>query len=319
MSAFGRLVGYPNNTPIFFLRYGIMTVAPSICFVIPYFGKWPFWMPLFLESCRSNPDIDWLLFSDSDDLGSVPANVRIERIDYASYCSLVSTRLGINFAPENPYKLCDLKPSLGYIHQDELIGYDFWAFGDLDLIYGRLRGYFTAERLAHFDLFSTHARRVSGHMCLLRNTEKMRNLFMRIPRWQERLSDQDHHALDEGAFTRLFLWRKNFPKPLFNLVGWLNPLRRRSEFIEAFSTPDGCIPWSDGSFSFPKRWFWQAGSLTNELDGCRQFLYFHFAIWKRGAWSHLPTPEPEMMEVLAKKRAWVVDQQGFSEWGNHEA
>ena len=293
-----------------------MTVAPSICFVIPYFGRWPFWMPLFLESCRSNPDIDWLLFSDCGEPIDLPDNVRIEPIEYASYCALVSKRLGILFAPENPYKLCDLKPALGYIHQDELTGYDFWAFGDLDLIYGRLRECFTAERLTHFDFFSTHARRVSGHLCLLRNTEKMRSLFMRMPRWQERLSDQAHHALDEGAFSRLFLWRKNFPRPLFNLVGRFNPLRRRSEFLEAFSTPDGCIPWFDGSFNFPRRWFWQSGSLTNDQDGNRQFPYFHFAIWKRGAWAQLPTPASEKIQALAKNRAWIVDEQGFSEWGS---
>lgn len=291
-----------------------MTVAPSICFVIPYFGRWPFWMPLFLESCRCNPDIDWLLFSDCGEPSNLPANVRIESIDYASYCALVSERLGMAFAPESPYKLCDLKPALGFIHQEQLQGYDFWAFGDLDLIYGQLREYFTAQRLARFDLLSTHARRVSGHLCLLRNNEKMRNLFMRMPRWQERLSDQVHHALDEGAFSRLFLWRKNFPEPLFKLVGWFNPLRRRSEFVEAFSTPNGCIPWIDGSSRFPQRWFWLSGRLTNDKDGARQFPYFHFAIWKRGAWSQCSAPVLEAMQTLAERRAWVIDEQGFSEW-----
>lgn len=290
-----------------------MTEAPSICFVIPYFGRWPFWMPLFLESCRCNPDIDWLLFSDCGEPENLPANVRIEPMDYAGYCALVSQRLDIAFAPENPYKLCDLKPALGYIHQDRLQGYEFWAFGDLDLIYGRLRRYFTAERLARYDLYSTHARRVSGHLCLLRNTDTMRQAFMRMPRWRERLTDQKHHALDEGAFSRLFLWRKNFPKPLFKLVGWFNPLRRRSEFVEAFSTPNGCIPWIDGSFRFPRRWFWRNGILTNEQDGDRQFPYFHFAIWKRGVWSERTAPASEAIQALVERHAWAVDEDGFAE------
>lgn len=289
-------------------------MAPSICFIIPYFGRWPFWMPLFLESCRTNPDIDWLLFSDCGEPEGLPANVRVEPVTYADYCSLVSDRLGISFSPVNPYKLCDLKPALGFIHQEQLRGYDFWAFGDLDLIYGRLRRYFTDERLARYDLFSTHARRVSGHLCLIRNTDVMRQLFMRMPHWQERLGDQEHHALDEGAFSRLFLWRKNFPKPLFNLVGRFNPLRRRSEFIEAFSTPSGCIPWIDGGFHFPHRWFWRDGCLTNDQDGDRQFPYFHFAIWKRGEWSDKTAPTQEAMQALAGKRAWVVDEEGFSQW-----
>lgn len=291
-----------------------MAVSPSICFVIPYFGRWPFWMPLFLESCRLNPDIDWLLFSDCGEPEHLPPNVRIETIDYASYCAWVSQRLGIPFEPANPYKLCDLKPALGYIHEDRLRGYDFWAFGDLDVLYGRLREYFTPERLARYDLYSTHARRVSGHLCLLRNTAAMREIFMRMPEWQKRLSDQLHHALDEGAFSRLFLWRKNFPEPLFNLVGRFNPLRRRSEFTEAFSTPNGCIPWIDGSFRFPQRWFWRSGSLTNDMDGDRQFPYFHFAIWKRDAWNTQSEPALQVTQALAETHAWVIDEKGFAEW-----
>lgn len=291
-----------------------MAEAPRICFLIPYFGRWPFWMPLFLESCRRNPDIDWLLFSDCGLPEGLPENVRVEPIDYASYCAQVSARLGINFAPENPYKLCDLKPALGYVHQEHLKGYDFWAFGDLDLIYGRLREYFTTARLARYDLYSTHARRVSGHLCLIRNTDTMRRAFMRMPRWQERLTDQTHHALDEGAFSRLFLWRKNFPDPLFKLVGLFNPLRRRSEFVEAFSTPDGCIPWLDGSFDFPRRWFWKEGQLSNDRDAAREFPYFHFAIWKRGAWTGHPLPAPSAIDELARCPAWVVSEDGFSQW-----
>lgn len=294
-------------------RSGSVNGKPSIRFVIPYFGNWPFWMPLFLESCRRNSDIDWLLFTDCGTPPDLPQNVCTEHISYVDYCSLVSERLGIDFAPDNAYKLCDIKPALGYIHEDRLQGYDFWAFGDLDVIYGKLRAYFTAERLARFDLYSTHARRVSGHLCLIRNTSQMRELFMKMPRWKERFMDQEHHALDEGAFSRLFLWRKNFPKPLFKLVGLFNPLRRRSEFIEAFSTPDGCIPWIDGAFRFPQRWYWNDGSLTNDRDGAREFPYFHFAIWKRGVWAERTAPLPETVRTLASDPAWMIDENGLSE------
>ncbi|RUQ45547.1 hypothetical protein D8M30_15595, partial [Corynebacterium pseudodiphtheriticum] len=63
--------------------------CPRIIFIIPYFGCWPFWMPFFLESCRHNPDIDWLLFSDCPMPANVPTNVRIEHITFADYCTLV--------------------------------------------------------------------------------------------------------------------------------------------------------------------------------------------------------------------------------------
>ncbi|MBS7662258.1 hypothetical protein I0D00_09955 [Pseudomonas lalucatii] len=290
-----------------------MTAQPSICFVIPYFGRWPFWMPFFLESCRRNPDVDWLLFSDCGVPADLPENVRVESISYADYCALVAQRLNIPFAPENAYKLCDIKPALGFIHADRLAGYDFWAFGDIDLVFGRLRDYFTAERLARRDLFSTHERRVSGHLCLMRNTQRMREAFMRMPHWQARFCDQQHHALDEGAFSRIFLWRKNFPRPLFKLVGLFNPWRRRSEFREAFSTPSGCIPWTDGGFVFPTRWFWHEGRLSNDLDSGREFPYFHFVVWKRDAWPALELPSAEAVERLAREPVWQISAQGFQQ------
>lgn len=292
-------------------EYFVSKPNPRILFIIPYFGRWPFWMPFFLESCRHNADIDWLLFSDCGIPENLPDNVRVEIIDFKSYCQLVSDRLGIHFSPVAAYKLCDIKPALGFIHADRLDGYDFWAFGDIDLVYGDLRSYFTSERLARYDLFSTHERRVAGHLCLMRNSVRSRELFMRIKNWRKRFADQQQHALDEGAFSRIFLWRKNFPRPLFNLVGKFNPWRRRSEFTEAFSTPGGCIKWHDGSHGFPSRWLWHKGQLTNEQDGSRPFPYFHFMFWKRHEWSSLPAPDPETVKHLAAQSAWVIDASGF--------
>ena len=290
-----------------------MKAEPSICFIIPYFGHWPFWMPFFLQSCRRNPDVDWLLFSDCGVPADLPVNVRIESFSYSEYCALVAKRLDIPFAPADAYKLCDIKPALGFIHEDYLAKYDFWAFGDIDLVYGRLREYFTTARLARFDLFSTHERRISGHLCLIRNTKKMREVFMRMPNWQMRFCDQQHHALDEGAFSRIFLWRKNFPKPLFKLIGLLNPWRRRSEFVEAFSTPSGCIPWVDGRFEFPQRWFWRNGCLVNDLNSGSEFPYFHFVVWKRDAWGALDKISFEACEALSKQSQWQISKFGFEQ------
>lgn len=268
-------------------------------------------MPFFLESCRHNPDVNWLLFSDCGIPDDLPGNVCIEAVSYADYCALVADRLNISFAPVNAYKLCDIKPALGYIHEGHLSGYDFWAFGDIDLVFGHLRNYFTSERLARFDLLSTHERRVSGHLCLVRNTKKMREAFMLIKDWRNRFCDQHHHALDEGAFSRIFLWRKNFPRSLFRLLGLFNPWRRSSEFSEAFSTPGGCIPWISRGFVFPNSWLWRSGALTNNLDGAREFPYFHFVVWKRDAWGGLNKPSAEALLALAKQPVWRISEQGF--------
>lgn len=289
-----------------------MSKSPSICLVMPYFGKWPFWMPFFLQSCRFNPSIDWLFYSDCAPLDDCPDNVRVVSMSFAEYCAHVSSRLGIDFRPTQAYKLCDIRPAFGLIHEADLQGYDFWGFGDIDLVYGDLRGYFTAKRLQRYDLYSTHARRVSGHLCLIRNTPRMRDAFKRIPNWQQRFCDPQHQALDEGAFTRLFLRNKNLPGFLQKLLGTLfNPWYRRSEFIEAYSTPYARIDWLDGSRNFPQAWHWNAGKLTNDQDGSREFPYFHFIVWKRHGWDQLPAEQLEASSHIAQNRSWQISPQGF--------
>lgn len=287
--------------------------APRIRFLIPYFGRWPFWMPFFLESCRHNPDIDWLFFSDCGVPDNLPANVVIESMTFADYCQLVSERLGISFNPRSAYKLCDIKPALGYIHADRLEGFDFWGFSDIDLVYGNLRAYFTAERLARFDLLSTHDRRISGHLCLMRNTPRMRKAFMQVPDWQGAFQQAEHLAFDEGAFSRLFIRRKNWPEGLRRLLDLFNPWRRCSEFVEAFTTPNARVPWHDGSFDFPARWIWRHGELGNERDGARQFVYFHFLGWKYNAWRTHAEAELVPDPALATQDAWCITPQGFRE------
>jgi hypothetical protein len=281
---------------------------PRICILIPYFGRWPFWMPFFLESCRRNPDIDWLLFSDCGIPENLPENVRINAIRYEDYCALVARRLKIPFMPENPYKLCDIRPALGHIHADCLKNHDFWGWGDIDVVYGQLREYFTDQRLARYDLVSCHARRVSGHLALIRNTPRMCQAFRRIPDWRQRFSGS-HQALDEGAFSRIFLWRKNFPEPLFKLVGLFNPWRRKSDFREAYSTPNAGLAWTNGSRNFPANWFWREGHLSNDKDIGREFPYFHFMSWKKQWLS--PPSSPESMAALAAQPCWQISVEGF--------
>nr|WP_313226606.1 MULTISPECIES: DUF6625 family protein [Stutzerimonas stutzeri subgroup] len=289
----------------------MMVQTPSIIIIIPYFGKWPFWMPFFIESCRANPNINWLLLGDCAVLEDLPNNVEQRFFAFVDYCAFVSKCLGINFNPSNPYKLCDLKPALGFIHAEDVAGYDFWGFSDLDLIYGDLRSYFSDERLRKYKVLSTHERRISGHFCLLRNEPELNSLFWKIPDFVRRAEDPKNHALDEGGFSRIFLWRKNFPKPLFELVGLFNRWRRVAEFEEAFSTPNGIRPWTDGTQDYPAYWVWRNGRLQNAKDGDRQFPYLHFLVWKKD-WQQSSQPMSyEQAQVLASRRNWRIDRDGF--------
>ena len=138
----------------------------SILILIPHFGPWPEWIDFFVESCRANRSIDWVLISDQPPPENKAGNVRCLRTSFDDYQALVGRRLGIAFDPSAPYKLCDIRPALGAIHPDLIAGYDFFGFGDLDLIYGDIRAFYDEETLELYDALSTHAERVSGHLFL---------------------------------------------------------------------------------------------------------------------------------------------------------
>lgn len=280
----------------------------SIRFVIPYFGQWPFWMPFFLKSCEANSTIDWLLITDCGVPEAIPANVRVVETLFADYCAHVSAQLGIHFQPAAPYKLCDLKPALGQVHERELEGYDFWAFGDIDVVYGDLREHFSEARLARRDLFSTHSRRVSGHLCVLRNIPLMREAFTHVPGWRGLLENPEHVTFDESAFSRLFMRRKNWPEEVRDLLSKLSFWGRRAEFEETHSTYT-LMP--DRSQKVPDYWYWRNGRLTNNLMGERSLPYLHFLRWKSDDWQGL---SPQMLlgpPDLVNQSAWKISAQGW--------
>ena len=262
---------------------------PTIAILMPYFGKWPFWVKLFIESCRKNSTIDWYFLSDCGELDNLPENVKYYEMSFKEYGRLVSSRLSIKFNPDNPYKICDVRPAFGFIHENLIEGYDFWGFGDLDLVYGDLRSLYTKEYLSKYDLYSNHATRISGHLCLIRNTEKMRNVFREIPEWEKKFSNPSHMALDERAFSKLFVKHKNLPSSIRKILRYIYPLSRKSEFVESYSTPNGCIAWHDGSYNFPTKWYWTDGVISNNLNNDIFYPYFHFAIWKKDNWKNVDT------------------------------
>ena len=85
----------------------------SLRLIIPYFGEWPAWFQLYLQSCAANLTIDWLFFTDCTPPTHAPPNVRFECISLRGYAKLVSRRLHIRLRPESAYKLCDIRPALG--------------------------------------------------------------------------------------------------------------------------------------------------------------------------------------------------------------
>ncbi|HKU37988.1 MAG TPA: DUF6625 family protein [Polyangiales bacterium] len=292
----------------------------SVRVIIPYFGAWPEWFPLYLHSCARNPTFHFLFYTDQAPPECAPDNVKFERTSFDAYARRVSSVLGIRFSPADPYKLCDIRPALGAIHASELAGYDNFGSGDIDVFYGNLRKHYPDALLEKL-LVSTHSRWVSGHFCVLENSALGRNLFRLVPLWQRLLENPKYTAFEDRHFTRLFLGMQPHTGRAARAYRFANPLYRRSSFVERYTTPFSRMRWADGSDDHPRVWYFRAGEITNDVDGERTFPYLHFMNYKSGrylpllhgirpAWSGL-SRVVQLSEQQALREGWAISARGI--------
>lgn len=175
----------------------------KIALIIPYFGEFPEWMPLYLYSCSRQRNIDFLYFTDCKLPKKIYDNTIFIRTTFAEYCEKVSNRLNIDFHPIKSYKLCDLKPFYGMVHEDDLNKYEWWGFGDLDLIYGDLSLLVNGENMRKYDLLTTHIDKVAGHFTIVRKDSEFTRVPLKIPNWMDKLTLDKHVFLDETEFAEL--------------------------------------------------------------------------------------------------------------------
>jgi hypothetical protein len=219
-----------------------------------------------------------VFFTDCEPPREVPDNLVFREMTFAEYKASVSRHLEISFDPSQPYKLCDLKPAYGYIHEETAKGYDFWGFCDIDLVFGDIRAFLTPGVLSH-DVITTHQKRIAGHFSIFRNTGELRTAFMKCRGWKNVLEDGEYQRFDERIFSNLFVKFKRHPPVMQRLWEKTMPLAKNIYFKEQYSTLSTKIGWEDGTMNFPSEWYWKNGKLTNN-GSAREFMYFHFLRWK---------------------------------------
>ncbi|WP_300081588.1 DUF6625 family protein [uncultured Thomasclavelia sp.] len=141
-------------------------MANYICVIIPYFGKFKPSINLFLNSCIKNKEIDWYIFTDNYAPKSISLtkNIKWIKIDLSTVKKLAKKNLGHDICLERPYKLCDLKPFYGLIFKEYIQNYQYWGYGDLDVVYGRLFYYLNLIEYYRYDKVNW-----MGHLCFLKN------------------------------------------------------------------------------------------------------------------------------------------------------
>lgn len=257
----------------------------------PYFGKFPIWIDLFLYSCGKNPNVDFVFFTDCKLYENMEKydNVRFVKITFTEYCRLVSEKLNIDFTPKNTYKLCDLKPFLGIVHNDIISQYDCWGYCDIDLVLGDLN--ILLSKMEKFDIISTHRDRCSGHFTLIKSKSKYTKSCFKIWRWKYKLKCEDNKCLDEDDLTGVVSWFLRYQEPIFNRI--IKPLfgvskityfkltdyvlsvlqSKRVSFEEYFTTP---MPDVNSAFVFDTT----SGKIFDKVRNI-ELPYLHFLFFKK--------------------------------------
>ena len=193
-----------------------------IALIIPYFTVCPpVWLELNFYTCARQHNIDFIYYTDCDEIVSMASqypNIVCHKTTFGKYCDLASKRLGIDFHPEHAYKLCDLRPFYGFIHQDILKKYDFWGYGDNDLVYGNLDVLINDRMLDTYDVITTMSERIAGHFAIFRNGDRYRKLPFKCNKWKEHLQCEEHVGFDESDWVRLVLPEKRILTAVYKLL-----------------------------------------------------------------------------------------------------
>lgn len=168
----------------------------SIIFIIPYFGEFRNYFQLFLNSCKFNNDITWLILTDDHTKYDYPKNVKVIYTTFEETKRVFQNKFDFEISLNRPYKICDFKPAYGYIYEEYIKGYDFWGYCDTDVIFGKIRDFYTEELLNKYDKLG-----FLGHCTIFRNDFKINRSFMSPingkERYKEVFSDDKIFQFDE--------------------------------------------------------------------------------------------------------------------------
>lgn len=142
-------------------------------FVVPYFGKFPNYIQLWLDSCGRNGSFNWVLITDCELYAlNIPSNVFCIKSTLDKIEDIFKKKIHPNIILTTPYKLCDYRPAYWMILDSYEITYDYWGYCDIDLIFGDLSVFIQDKVLMKYDKFLSN-----GHLTLYSSKEKIKNAF----------------------------------------------------------------------------------------------------------------------------------------------
>lgn len=158
----------------------------SIVILFPYFGVLPIQYNMWRASALCNSSIDYIFFTDAE--VKPASNIIVHKISFDVFRQMVQSKFDFPIILDRPYKICDYRPAFAYILSEYVKGYDFWGWGDLDVVYGDIRHFVTDDVLSRFKMISGY-----GHFTLYKNDDYTNTFFMK---------EVDGYVSYKDAFTQ---------------------------------------------------------------------------------------------------------------------
>jgi hypothetical protein len=237
---------------------------PSVVIVNTFFGNPPPWLPAFFRSCQTNSDVHWLICCDFE--APAPANVTMKRMDLREFNARASAVVGvpITIEPALVRKICDFKPLYGLMFADDLRAFDWWAYSDLDVIWGDVRRFVTDDLLNSHIVISPRQRKLGGHGTFWRNTEANNRTFEIVPDVVSHLTNPHYVRVDENILTHCL--RERIAKSSYKArpkIYWEQEMTITAQYQKDLlaAARDWQMTWRDGR--------------AYDAEG-REVMYLHF-------------------------------------------
>lgn len=168
----------------------------KIVFIIPYFGKFNNYFPLFLKSCEKNFSINWLIYTDDKTEYDYPKNVKVIYCRFDDIKKRIQNKFPYEISLGRAYKLCDYRPLYGFFFEEDIKEYDYWGYCDTDLIWGNIEKFLFPILKEEYDkLFFL------GHCSLYKKTDKLHDfikfLINNNSRIKEIYTAEENKSFDE--------------------------------------------------------------------------------------------------------------------------
>jgi len=187
---------------------------------LPYFGSFPNYFQLYLDSLSINNDIlTVFIITDIDtSIYRLPENAIIVSMSLQEIRERValflkneySMNINVNELLKFNYKLCEYRIIYLILFDDLIIKYnisknDYVGWGDCDVIYGKLSNMINLLK-NNYDIIGG----ANGHMTVVLNNNNMKYLYKKIPEYNNMCIDKEYKFSDEHGGLHKVLNDNNF-------------------------------------------------------------------------------------------------------------